>query len=60
MHPVTHRRSHGLVVRAFLRDAAACDVVLTGETPPAAFPMKLIAPEGVFEVFIPRRTEVCA
>jgi 1,4-alpha-glucan branching enzyme len=60
MHPCTHRRSRGLVVRAFLRDAASCDVILTGETPPEAFPMKLLAPEGLFEVFIPKRQEVCA
>jgi 1,4-alpha-glucan branching enzyme len=60
MHPCTHRRSRGLVVRAFLRDAAACDVILTGESPEGVFPMKLLAPEGLFEAFLPKRTEVCA
>jgi 1,4-alpha-glucan branching enzyme len=60
MHACAYRRSRGLVVRAFLRDAAACEVVLTGETPPAVFPMKLLAPEGLFEAFIPRHAEVCA
>jgi 1,4-alpha-glucan branching enzyme len=60
MHPFTHRRSRGLVVRAFLRDAAACDVVLTGERPEDVVPMKLLAPEGLFEVFLPKRLEVCA
>jgi 1,4-alpha-glucan branching enzyme len=60
MHPCTQRRTRGLAVRALLRDAASCDVVLTGETPPAVFPMTLLAPEGLFEVFIPKRTEVCA
>jgi len=60
MHQLTYRRSHGLVVRACLRDAAACEVVLTGEDPAGVFPMKLLAPEGLFEVFIPRHAEVCA
>jgi 1,4-alpha-glucan branching enzyme len=59
MHPITYRRSNGLVVRAFLRDAASCEVVLTDSSPPAVFPMKLLAPEGLFEVFIPKRPEVC-
>ena len=60
MHPCTDRRGAGLVVRAFLRDAAGCEVVLTADTPPSAFPMKSLAAEGLFEVFIPERAEVCA
>ena len=52
--------SLALVVRAFLRDAAACEVVLTGDQPPSVLPMKSLAAEGLFEVFIPRRAEVCA
>jgi 1,4-alpha-glucan branching enzyme len=60
MHPCTHRRSRGLVVRALLRDAASCEVVLTAEKPPVVLPMAQLAPEGLFEVFIPGRTEVCA
>src|SRR5208337_3738489 len=59
MHRCTYRRSRGLVVRAFLRDAAACEVVLTDASPAEAYPMKLLAPEGLFEVFLPRRPEVC-
>ena len=59
MHPCTYRRSRGLVVRAFLRDAASCAVVLTDEAPPTELAMKLLAPEGLFEVFIPRRPDVC-
>jgi 1,4-alpha-glucan branching enzyme len=58
MHPLTYRRSRGLVVRALLRDAVACEVILTDETPPAVFPMKLLAPEGLFEVFIPKHPDV--
>jgi len=60
MHPCTYRRRPGLVVRAFLRDAARCDVVLTQDTPPAVFPMKSLAAEGLFEVLVPNRAEVCA
>ncbi|HEY5078239.1 MAG TPA: 1,4-alpha-glucan branching protein GlgB [Opitutaceae bacterium] len=60
MHPCTHRRSAGLVVRALLRDAVACDVVLTGDKPETIVPMKLLAPEGLFEVFLPMRPAVCA
>jgi len=60
MHACTYRRSAGLVVRAFLRDTASCEVVLTGESPPAVFPMKSLAPEGLFEAFIPKHPEVCA
>jgi 1,4-alpha-glucan branching enzyme len=59
MHPCTYRRARGVVVRAFLRNAAACEVILLDGSKPAAFPMKLAAPEGLFEVFIPGRTEVC-
>ena len=58
MHPLTYRRSRGLVVRALLQDAVACEVILTDETPPAVFPMKLLAPEGLFEVFIPKHHDV--
>ena len=59
MHPVTYRRSRGLVVRAFLRDAARCEVVLSGEST-APIAMKMVAEEGFFEVFIPRHPDVCA
>ncbi len=60
MHPITYRRSQGLVVRAFLRDTARCEVVLVDDSPPTRVEMKLVAPEGLFEVFIPKRAEVCA
>jgi 1,4-alpha-glucan branching enzyme len=58
MHPASYRRSQGVVVRAFLRDAAACEAVLTDSR--VAYPMKLLAPEGFYEVFIPKVAEVCA
>jgi 1,4-alpha-glucan branching enzyme len=60
MHPCTQRRSRGLVVRALLRDAVSCEVVLVDEKPPVVLPMEQLAPEGLFEVFIPKRAEVCA
>ena len=47
----------GLVVRAFLREAQSCEVVDMDAAAPAAYPMKRLAPEGVFEVFIPKRAE---
>src|SRR5271154_2828815 len=58
MHACTYRRSRGLVVRAFLRDAAGGKVLLAGEDPAAALPVTLIAPEGLFELFIAGRPEI--
>jgi 1,4-alpha-glucan branching enzyme len=60
MHPCTYRRKPGLVVRAFIQDAASCEVVLTADPGAPAHPMKCVAPEGLFEAFIPGRTEVVA
>jgi 1,4-alpha-glucan branching enzyme len=57
MHPVTHKRAAGLVARAFLRGATACEVVEVEAQPPRSYPMTQLA-EGLFEVFIPKRTEV--
>jgi 1,4-alpha-glucan branching enzyme len=53
MHPLTHGRSQGVVVRAFLRGADGGYVIdaSTGET----WPMKRLAEDGFFEVFIPRK-----
>ncbi|MEI6463641.1 MAG: 1,4-alpha-glucan branching protein GlgB [Verrucomicrobiota bacterium] len=58
MHPLTYKRTKGVVVRAFIRDATACEVVEVGAKLPGSFPMLLVAKEGMFEVFIPRRPEV--
>jgi 1,4-alpha-glucan branching enzyme len=60
MHPCTWRRARGLVVRAFLRDAVACDVVLGLGSTPEFLPMERLAEEGLFEVFLPKHTEVSA
>jgi 1,4-alpha-glucan branching enzyme len=57
MHPLTHKRSEGVVVRAFLSGATTCDVVDLDAHPPVAHPMTRIAPDGVFEVFLPKRPQ---
>ncbi len=56
MHPITRGRSKGVVVRAFLRNVASCAVVdvASGQD----WPMKPVAEEGMFEVFIAKRPEV--
>ncbi|MBS0633823.1 MAG: 1,4-alpha-glucan branching protein GlgB [Verrucomicrobia bacterium] len=56
MHPHTRGRSKGVVVRALLGNAAGCAVVevATGEK----WAMEPVAPEGLFEVFIPKRPKV--
>ncbi len=58
MHLAKKGRGKGVVVRAFVRDAVRCAVVdlAKGE----AFAMTLLAPEGFFEVFIPRRADLFA
>jgi len=63
MHRARQGRSEGMLVRALIRDAAECSVIDARD--PAAlmaggaarWPMTLLAPEGVFEVFIPDRRE---
>jgi len=58
MHPIKHKRNQGVVVRAFLAGATACEVVELDAQPPKSFPMTRLAVEGIFEVFIPKRLEV--
>ncbi len=58
MHPLTRRRSKGVVTRAFVGDAVSCEVVDLEADPPQLIPMDRIADAGLFEVFIPRRPEV--
>ena len=55
MHLGKLGRTKGVVVRAFLSDAVACDVmdVATG----TSYPMERLAPEGFFEGFLPKRKE---
>jgi 1,4-alpha-glucan branching enzyme len=64
MHPAQQGRSLGVVVRALLRETAECTVIdardeaalMAGGAP--RWPMKLLAPEGFFEIFIPRQPQV--
>ncbi len=56
MHPHRRGRSNGVVVRALVRHAEACAVAESGGD--GLWPMTLLAPEGCFEVFIPKRPGV--
>ncbi|HZL46484.1 MAG TPA: 1,4-alpha-glucan branching protein GlgB [Opitutaceae bacterium] len=64
MHAAKDGQGSGLVVRALIHDAAECAVIDARD--PAAlmaggaarWPMKLVAPAGLFEVFIPGPPEV--
>ena len=58
MHPVTHKRTAGVVARAFISGATACEVVDLDVQPQKTYAMARIAAEGLFEVFIPSRAEV--
>ncbi|MBI5770518.1 MAG: 1,4-alpha-glucan branching protein GlgB [Verrucomicrobia bacterium] len=58
MHPHTRGKSKGVVVRALVSGAAEIEVVDAVAHPPKAWPMKRLAPEGLFEVFITKRPEV--
>ena len=53
MHPITHKKTAGVVVRAFLAGATGCDVVEVDAQPSKTHAMTRLAPEGVCEVFIP-------
>ncbi|MES1168699.1 MAG: hypothetical protein ABUL61_05975, partial [Oleiharenicola lentus] len=55
MHPAKVKRTSGVIVRAFRRNAVACTVIdldAKGRSK-KSYPMELLAPEGFFEVFIP-------
>ncbi len=56
MHPHVHRRKQGVIVRAFVREAAECAVI--DDATGTAWAMTRIASEGLFAVFIPHRPEV--
>jgi 1,4-alpha-glucan branching enzyme len=58
MHPITHQGRRGLVVRAFLQDSRACEVVDYQRTPEVRYPMTKIDDLGGFETFIPDRPDV--
>ena len=54
MRPFKKGRSQGVVVRAFIREAQSCEVVDLSKKTAPAIAMDCLAPEGFFEVFIPR------
>ncbi|MDO8545312.1 MAG: 1,4-alpha-glucan branching protein GlgB [Opitutaceae bacterium] len=58
MHPLTYKRSKGVVVRAFVSGAKICEVVDLHSEPHPKFLMTRLADEGFFEVFIPKRPNV--
>ena len=61
MHLDKHKGKTGVRVSAFLQNAEACAVVEVGKTEkaqPESYPMEKLSPEGYFEVFIPRRTQL--
>ncbi len=58
MHPVTVGRRKGVVARAFVRGAVKCEVVDLDAPGAPALAMERLAPEGFFELFIPKRKEV--
>jgi len=58
MHPFQAGQKAGLVARAFLEGATACKVVDLDAKPQKSFAMTKVADEGLFEVYIPRRTSV--
>ena len=58
MHPLTQQGRRGVVVRAFLQDGRACDLVDSQHAPEARYPMTKINDLGCFEIFVPDRPEV--
>ncbi|MBX3735451.1 MAG: 1,4-alpha-glucan branching protein GlgB [Candidatus Didemnitutus sp.] len=58
MHPVTVGRRKGVVARAFVRGAVKCEVVDLDAAGAPPLAMELLAPEGFFELFIPKRKAV--
>jgi 1,4-alpha-glucan branching enzyme len=55
MHHAQKGKVAGVVVRAFVREAAACAVVEQPGAKEKIHAMERLAPEGFFEVFLPRR-----
>ena len=55
LHACHNNGKKGLVARAFVRDAASCEVVEISKTAENRFPLKSLAPEGFFEGFITGR-----
>ncbi|MDD3180050.1 MAG: 1,4-alpha-glucan branching protein GlgB [Opitutaceae bacterium] len=59
MHPVKKVRSRGgVVVRAFLYGAQRCEVVDMDAPGAPAYPMRLLAAQGFFELLVPKKTKL--
>jgi 1,4-alpha-glucan branching enzyme len=64
MHPAKQGRSEGVVVRAFIRAAVECTVIDARDAVALMaggaqrWSMRQLAPEGLFETFIPREPQV--
>ncbi|MFA6960012.1 MAG: 1,4-alpha-glucan branching protein GlgB [Opitutaceae bacterium] len=58
MRPIKKGRGNGVLVRAFIRDAKACEVIDLSKKAAPAIEMELLAEEGFFEVYIPKCKEV--
>ncbi|MBO6103425.1 MAG: 1,4-alpha-glucan branching protein GlgB [Opitutales bacterium] len=50
-----HKTPKGVVVRAYLKDAASCEVVDVNDDMASRYKMKLIDPSGLYEAEIPGR-----
>ncbi len=56
MHPITYKRRKGVVARAFVRAAVKCELVDLDSPGAPAHAMEQLAPEGFFELFLPKRS----
>jgi 1,4-alpha-glucan branching enzyme len=56
MHSVAFKRRKGVVARAFVRGAVTCELIDLDAPGAPSHPMELLAPEGFFELFLPKRT----
>ncbi len=56
MHPLTQGTTTGVVVRAFMATAVKCAVIDLETAEARSYSMEQLAPEGFFEIFIPRKS----
>ncbi len=58
LHQTTCGGKKGIVARAFLRDVDSCELVDYTAQPERRYPMSKVVPEGLYEVFLPDRSEL--
>jgi 1,4-alpha-glucan branching enzyme len=56
MHPCTHQKKRGLVIRVVLQDAAECELIDRAKS--ERWPMEQLDAAGAYEVFLPRRRKL--